>query len=297
MYARLEEHILSCKLHSPGSAQFKPATTSPALPGETFECDTCSMPPVARPSRQATATCRRVNVPTVLLAALHSSAQRSAAARAPPLLIHISTDQVYDGKSPLSTEMALAKPVNVYGATKLEAEQTIQARWPQHVILRSSIIYGPQPCTPISRPLFVQFIVRYCLLCAHSRGHTHVRTSIVSSLLWWCERHNKFIPIRHARRWHAVCLVHIRQRQHRCSRRRPESLVPEQPLGNRRLESVFGCPWGGKRCERVQPACSRCSSGSDKGGLSVQACIGVVARVTERGILLSFLSFSLRGIR
>jgi nucleoside-diphosphate-sugar epimerase len=35
-----------------------------------------------------------------------------------------------------------------------------QARWPEHVILRSSIIYGPGGLAPVPRPLFIQFIAR-----------------------------------------------------------------------------------------------------------------------------------------
>lgn len=34
-----------------------------------------------------------------------------------------------------------------------------QERWRNHVILRSSIIYGAQCSTPVSRMLFLQFIV------------------------------------------------------------------------------------------------------------------------------------------
>ena len=35
----------------------------------------------------------------------------------------------------------------------------LQERWRNHVILRSSIIYGAQCSTPVSRMLFLQFIV------------------------------------------------------------------------------------------------------------------------------------------
>ena len=34
----------------------------------------------------------------------------------------------------------------------------LQERWPNHVILRSSIIFGPQSPVPVSRVLFLQFI-------------------------------------------------------------------------------------------------------------------------------------------
>ena len=35
-----------------------------------------------------------------------------------------------------------------------------QAHWPRHVLLRSSIIYGPQSPVPVARPLFLQFVVQ-----------------------------------------------------------------------------------------------------------------------------------------
>ena len=34
----------------------------------------------------------------------------------------------------------------------------LQERWPRHVILRSSIMYGPQSAVPVSRTLFLQFV-------------------------------------------------------------------------------------------------------------------------------------------
>ena len=34
----------------------------------------------------------------------------------------------------------------------------LQERWPCHVILRSSIMYGPQSAVPVSRTLFLQFV-------------------------------------------------------------------------------------------------------------------------------------------
>ena len=88
-----------------------------------------------------------------------------------PLLIHISTDQVYSGEQAFSTEAATPDPVNVYGETKLEAEHTILSALPERaVILRSSIIYGPLPPHPVPRTLFVQFIVRAPLLIAMRDG-------------------------------------------------------------------------------------------------------------------------------
>ena len=49
-------------------------------------------------------------------------------------------------------------PECVYGACKLVGEQAVMDQWPNHVILRSSIIYGPETPDATPRPLFVQFI-------------------------------------------------------------------------------------------------------------------------------------------
>ncbi|MEW5300359.1 MAG: hypothetical protein WDW36_003295 [Sanguina aurantia] len=101
------------------------------------------------------ASARSINIPTHLIAQLRLQQERAGVCA---LLLHISTDQVYDGSHALSTEEQACHPVNVYGRSKLEAEQAVQAAWPHHVILRSSIIYGPPPPQPVSRALFLQFV-------------------------------------------------------------------------------------------------------------------------------------------
>ncbi|GFH15747.1 RmlD_sub_bind domain-containing protein, partial [Haematococcus lacustris] len=65
---------------------------------------------------------------------------------------------VYDGSRPLWKETDPCRPVNAYGRSKLEAEQLIQSQWPHSVSLRSSIIVGPQPASPLTRTLFLQFV-------------------------------------------------------------------------------------------------------------------------------------------
>ncbi|EIE18739.1 methionine adenosyltransferase regulatory beta subunit-related [Coccomyxa subellipsoidea C-169] len=102
-------------------------------------------------------TARAVNVPSKLLDALSVHAGEHGSH---PLFIHLSTDQVYDGSRSNWREEEAGNPVNAYGKTKLEAEKLIQERWPNCVILRSSIIYGPQSPTPVSRALFLQFVAR-----------------------------------------------------------------------------------------------------------------------------------------
>lgn len=65
------------------------------------------------------------------------------AARLGALLVHYSTDYVFDGSgtAPWREDDACA-PLNVYGATKLEGERAIQASGCAHLILRTSWVYG-----------------------------------------------------------------------------------------------------------------------------------------------------------
>ena len=61
------------------------------------------------------------------------------------LLVHYSTDYVFDGaKRAPYTEADRPAPLNVYGATKLAGEEAIQAAGGAHVILRTSWVYGPR---------------------------------------------------------------------------------------------------------------------------------------------------------
>jgi len=74
-------------------------------------------------------------------------------------VVHLSTDQVYDGSKSYWKEADMCRPVNEYGRTKVAAEEEIRRRCQHYVILRSSIIVGPQaPAAPVPRPLFLQFI-------------------------------------------------------------------------------------------------------------------------------------------
>jgi dTDP-4-dehydrorhamnose reductase len=65
------------------------------------------------------------------------------AARAGALLVHFSTDYVFDGakKTPYR-EADVAKPLNSYGRSKLAGEAAVRASGARHLIFRASWIYS-----------------------------------------------------------------------------------------------------------------------------------------------------------
>ncbi|MDF5892365.1 dTDP-4-dehydrorhamnose reductase [Pseudomonas syringae pv. syringae] len=59
------------------------------------------------------------------------------------LLVHYSTDYVFDGSGSIAwKESDAVSPVNYYGATKLEGEQLIVASGCKHLIFRTSWVYA-----------------------------------------------------------------------------------------------------------------------------------------------------------
>lgn len=65
------------------------------------------------------------------------------AAKLGALLVHYSTDYVFDGSGTRPwTEVDSPAPLSVYGKTKLEGEQLIQAAESNHLIFRTSWVYA-----------------------------------------------------------------------------------------------------------------------------------------------------------
>ncbi len=53
-------------------------------------------------------------------------------------LVHISTDHIFNGEEPLSTEIKSTSPVNVYGKTKAEAEGLVLMAHPEALVIRTN---------------------------------------------------------------------------------------------------------------------------------------------------------------
>ena len=69
-------------------------------------------------------------------------AERCAAGGA--LLVHVSTDFVFDGEGSVPyAESDRAEPRTVYGITKLAGEQLVRAALDRHLIVRVSYLFGP----------------------------------------------------------------------------------------------------------------------------------------------------------
>ncbi|KAL1546433.1 methionine adenosyltransferase 2 subunit beta-like [Salvia divinorum] len=117
-------------------------------PDVVINCAALSVPRVCEMDPEAAMS---INVPTGLVKWLSSFGKSS-------LLIHLSTDQVYEGTKSFYKEEDETVPVNVYGKSKVEAEEYISTHCQNYAILRSSIIYGPQTISPVPKSLPIQWM-------------------------------------------------------------------------------------------------------------------------------------------
>jgi dTDP-4-dehydrorhamnose reductase len=70
-----------------------------------------------------------------------------AVARLGAVIIHLSTDYVFDGsKGTPYLETDLPRPLNAYGTTKLAGEHFVSSASPRHFVVRTSALYGKHPC-------------------------------------------------------------------------------------------------------------------------------------------------------
>ncbi len=87
------------------------------------------------------------------------------------VLLHVSTDYVFDGikVSPYEETDAPA-PLNAYGNTKLAGEHFVRSTAPKHFVLRTSAIYGSNPCRAKGGLNFIDLMLKL----ARERGEVRV---------------------------------------------------------------------------------------------------------------------------
>jgi dTDP-4-dehydrorhamnose reductase len=59
--------------------------------------------------------------------------------------VYVSTEYVFDGSKGPYTEESAPSPISVYGVSKFLAEQEILSIHPQALIIRTTVVYGPDP--------------------------------------------------------------------------------------------------------------------------------------------------------
>lgn len=93
---------------------------------------------------------------------------------------------VYEGVKSFYKEEDETVPVNVYGKSKVAAEQFISTNFSNYAILRSSIIIGPQAISPVpkSLPIQVHKLVSYCTFARSSSFFIESVETAIGFLSW-----------------------------------------------------------------------------------------------------------------
>ncbi len=73
------------------------------------------------------------------------AAAAGVAARRGARFIYYSTEYVFDGEAGPYAEADRPNPLSVYGRSKLEGERAVLAAHPRAVVIRTTVVYGPEP--------------------------------------------------------------------------------------------------------------------------------------------------------
>jgi dTDP-4-dehydrorhamnose reductase len=80
------------------------------------------------------------------------------AQRAGAIFVYYSTDYVFDGVGGPFREEDAPRPLNAYGRSKLEGERALLGAIPRALVLRTSVVYGPEA----QEKNFVYQLIRAC---------------------------------------------------------------------------------------------------------------------------------------
>ena len=87
------------------------------------------------------------------------------------VLMHVSTDYVFDGsKGSPYTEEDDPRPLNAYGITKLAGEHFVRATTTRYFVIRTSGLYGKSPCRAKGGLNFIELMLKL----AKERGEVRV---------------------------------------------------------------------------------------------------------------------------
>jgi dTDP-4-dehydrorhamnose reductase len=110
------------------------------------------------------------------------------------VLIHVSTDYVFDGaKGSPYEEFDAPRPLNVYGNTKLAGEYFVRSTVEKHFVLRTSAIYGHSPCRAKGGLNFIELMLKL----AKERGEVRVVDSEFVSPTSTAELARQMVQLNH----------------------------------------------------------------------------------------------------
>ena len=122
--------------------------------------------------------CERDPVRAFAVNSLGSKNLAVVAQRLGAVLMHVSTDYVFDGsKGSPYTENDNPRPLNAYGITKLAGEHFVRAHTEKHFVVRTSGLYGKSPCRAKNGLNFIELMLKL----ARERGEVRVVDSEVVS--------------------------------------------------------------------------------------------------------------------
>lgn len=137
--------VVALDFNAPGPAEAPELKADFTDPAQVAEIVRRVRPDVIVNSAAHTAVDKAEGEPEVarLINATTPGMVAQAAAEIGALLVHYSTDYVFDGSGTEPRgEAAPTAPLNVYGLTKLEGEQLVQASGCRHLIFRTSWVYA-----------------------------------------------------------------------------------------------------------------------------------------------------------